>query len=320
MGKAYRIVIVGAGGLGVPAAWGILELCPPGVTTSIEIYDGENIELSNLNRQVLYGRDDVGKNKAITLVERLQELNELLHKDVSFTAFPQHLLRENFNRLVQADCVLDATDSPESKVRLNDFCILRGINYCYAGAVGTHAIVIPISATRNFNTPCLRCLFGSFSAEELARQSLTCENAGILGPVAGWAGFVQARETWELINAEDKRDMNLGRAFRISPDGSEERVSTFRADPTCLLGCGVLRKKRLDLRDLRCPSTFLYTKLAIEQLSCEETLEVYYDSAQTAENVARSALEHGYQSICSFKESELGHLLLRITAPQTGPS
>lgn len=310
-----RIAILGAGGLGVPAAWGLCAEWPNGTALELHIFDGEAIELSNLNRQVLFGHSDLGKNKATVLAERLQELIQLENRPITIFAHASHIPRNDLSQLAEMNCVIEATDSAESKILVNDFCVLRGIAYCYGGAVGTGGLVVPVNAGASGNSPCLRCLFGSFSSTDYENQRARCQTAGILGPVAGYVGFLQAQETIKMLFANESHSNRDGTVIRFSADAADASRASFQASEDCLLGCAIKNRTRLNLSDKSCPATFLYTKLALEQVSPGGVLDVRFDSAETAKSVKASVLEHGFEGSYDFREAELGHLLIKAPNP-----
>lgn len=145
-----RVLIVGAGGLGSPAA---LYLAACGVGT-IGIVDFDRVELSNLNRQVLHATDDVGAFKTLSARKTIEKLNPL----VKTVLFNERLDAGNVYRILEGfDLVVDGTDNIKTKFLLNDACFFAGKPYIFGGAVGFDGqagVFYPKGGG-----PCLRCMF-----------------------------------------------------------------------------------------------------------------------------------------------------------------
>ena len=174
-------MIVGAGGLGVPAA---MRLAQGGVS-HITLIDPELIELSNLARQVIYRTEDVGLPKAEVAARQLMAR----FPSLDVTPIAAALGEDNAAQLIaRHNFVIDGTDSPAIKFLINDSCVAAGRPFAYGGVLGFSGQAMTVIPGR---TACLRCLFEAPPAEdEIAR----CREAGILGPVAGIIGAVQADE------------------------------------------------------------------------------------------------------------------------------
>ncbi|MGA7870434.1 MAG: ThiF family adenylyltransferase, partial [Candidatus Binatus sp.] len=176
-----RILIVGLGGLGVPASWALGRAGARGMT----LVDPDPVELSNLARQVIYRPVDIGTPKvdaaARWLAERFPDLNVKRHA-VALDA-------SNAARLVAAhDFVIDATDSPAAKLLINDTCIAARTPFVYGGVVGMTGQAMTVIPGE---TACIRCVFETAPDED---EIQSCREAGIAGPVAGAIGEIQASE------------------------------------------------------------------------------------------------------------------------------
>jgi len=182
-----RVLIVGAGGLGCPAA---LYLAACGVGT-IGIVDFDRVELSNLNRQVLHGTADVGVPKVESARESMRSINPL----VNVVAFDERLDVHNVRRILEDfDMVVDGSDTIQTKFLLNDACFFAGKPYIFGGAVGFDGqagVFYPKGGG-----PCLRCMFPKPPPQDRIQN---CNEAGVLGIVPGQIGLVQAVEAVKLI-------------------------------------------------------------------------------------------------------------------------
>jgi molybdopterin/thiamine biosynthesis adenylyltransferase len=185
--KNHRVLIVGAGGLGVPAAMALAHAH----TGEIELIDPDPIELSNLPRQVIYSTDDVGTPKVTAAAGALHRR----YPDVSVAIQICALTAKNASAIISAcGFVIDATDDPATKFLINDVCIETGRPFTYAGVLGMTGQVMTVLPGRS---ACLRCLFEEPpSAEETA----SCRDAGIVGPVAGTIGEIEAAESMRWMD------------------------------------------------------------------------------------------------------------------------
>jgi molybdopterin/thiamine biosynthesis adenylyltransferase len=181
-----RVLIVGAGGLGVPAA---LHLATAGVGT-VGLIDGDAVELSNLHRQILYRAEDVGRPKVGVAAKRVAAVAPRCRVRRLDGRLTGENVREVF---VQFDFVIDATDGIASKYLVNDGAVLCGIAYAHAGVVGLQGQLMTVVPRRS---ACLRCLFPTPPADG---DLPTCQEAGILGPLAGSIGLLQAGEALKYL-------------------------------------------------------------------------------------------------------------------------
>jgi adenylyltransferase/sulfurtransferase len=182
-----RVLVVGVGGLGAPAA---MQLAAAGVGM-IALMDGDRLESSNLQRQVIYRTADLGRPKAIAAAERIGARFPQPRLD----ALTEHLTASNLSRLfARFDFVIDGTDQVESKFLINDGAVLHNVPYSHAGVVGFSGQTFTILPQR---TACLRCLFPSTPDQD---DLPTCQTAGVLGPLAGTIGLVQAAEAVKYLS------------------------------------------------------------------------------------------------------------------------
>jgi molybdopterin-synthase adenylyltransferase len=180
------VLVVGLGGLGCPAA---LYLAAAGVGRLL-LADGDVVELSNLQRQLAHVEADIGTNKAVSAAAAIAALNP----GVQLEVIDQHLTEDTIGALLAGvDLVVDATDNYPIRFALNRACIERALPLVSAAAVrseGQIAVFDPASGG-----PCYRCLYDESSAE----TALSCSESGVLAPVVGVLGSLQAMEALKLL-------------------------------------------------------------------------------------------------------------------------
>jgi len=181
-----RVLLVGVGGLGTPAA---LELAAAGVGT-LGLMDGDAVELSNLQRQILYRTADVGRRKVVAAAERLIARYPAVHVET----FDERLRPGNLAALFRRfDFVIDATDGIGSKYLVNDGAVIVGVPYSHAGVVAFQGQTMTVIPRRS---ACLRCLF---PLPPVAGEVPTCQEAGIAAPLPGSLGALQAAEAIKCL-------------------------------------------------------------------------------------------------------------------------
>ena len=184
--KHAKILCVGAGGLGCPA---LQYLTAAGIGT-LGILDGDQIELSNLQRQILFHEQDIGRNKAQVTAERLHALNP----QVLLQVHAEFLSSANAYERIQAyDLVLDATDNYQARYLLNEVC--RGLKKPLISA-SIYQFDAQISVFNYKNGPCYQCLYPEPPPATLTPN---CATGGVLGVLPGVAGTLQATEAIKVI-------------------------------------------------------------------------------------------------------------------------
>ena len=227
MGKAANegVLIVGVGGLGVPAA---LALLRAGVC-KLGLIDPDPVELSNLPRQMLYAEADIGTAKVVAAARRLRERCA----DAAIETYQYELNAENAARIVSRyGFVIDATDNPAAKFLINDTCVAARRPFTYAGVIGMTGQVLTVLPGR---TACLRCLFEEPPGEA---EIASCREAGIVGPVAGAIGEIEAAEAACWLRG----GMPALAGTMVTYDGmtlGRTRLTPIAARPGC--GCGAVR-------------------------------------------------------------------------------
>ena len=216
--RAARLLIVGAGGLGSPAA---IYLAAAGVGT-LGVVDDDVVELSNLHRQILHTEQDLGRPK----VESARAMLEALNPQVAVRTHNERLRASNIEGLIaDYDVVVDGSDNFPTKFLVNDACVLAGKPLSLAGIHRFEAQVMTIVAGRG---PCYRCIF----IEPPPQGAVpTCQEAGVLGAVAGLAGCIQAVEVIKLILGLG--ESLVGHILRIDALRCSFRTVPVNRNPRC---------------------------------------------------------------------------------------
>ena len=227
--KAARVLVVGAGGLGSPVA---LYLAAAGVGT-LGLVDYDDVDLSNLQRQVLHGSAAVGRSKLDSARERLHDINPHVHLELHAT----RLTSSNALEIARGyDLIVDGTDNFATRYLVSDASVLLGIPNVY-GAV--HRFEGQASVFGTPGGPCYRCLFRDPPPPELVPS---CAEAGVLGVVPGLVGTVQATEALKILLGLG--DTLAGRLLTIDALSMEFRTIDIARDPECP-ACGTHEIKEL---------------------------------------------------------------------------
>lgn len=220
--KASSVLIIGAGGLGTPSA---LYLAAAGVGR-IGIVDFDNIEKSNLHRQILYSEEDVGKSKAEVAKERLLRVNP----NVSIELHKVRLDSSNaLDILKDYDIIMDGTDNFPTRYLVNDACVLLGKPNVYASIFRFEGQASVFFAKEG---PCYRCLYPEPPPPGLVPS---CAEGGVLGVLPGIMGSIQAAEAIDLILG--KGTPLIGRLLLFNALEMRFRELKLRKNPECPL-CG----------------------------------------------------------------------------------
>jgi molybdopterin/thiamine biosynthesis adenylyltransferase len=232
-----KVLIVGAGGLGAPVA---LYLAAAGVGT-IGIVDGDVVDLSNLQRQIIHFTADVGKPKVQSAKEKIKQLNP----DVKIVTFQTFFTSENaFELIKDYDFIVDGTDNFPVKFLINDACVLAGKPFSHGG-------ILRFDGQTFTHTPgnaCYRCLFNSPPPPNAVP---TCSQAGVLGAIAGMLGTIQAAETLKYLTGTG--ELLTNRLLTFNAKNMQFRtVNVWRSDNCPVCGKKPTVTKLIDYEQTAC--------------------------------------------------------------------
>lgn len=216
---AARVLVIGAGGLGSP----VLQYLAAAGIGRLGIVDDDTVDLSNLQRQVLFTTADVGRPKVVAAAERLAALNP----EVAIDPYPVRFLAANARTLVRPyDVVIDATDSFAARYLINDAARLEGKPDVY-GSISTFEGQVAVFAPGG---PCYRCLFPE---PPPAGTVPICAEGGVLGALAGLVGTWQATEALKLVLGLG--EPLAGRLLLVDALSARTREFAVASDPGCPL-------------------------------------------------------------------------------------
>ncbi|MCP8467693.1 molybdopterin-synthase adenylyltransferase MoeB [Pseudomonas sp. ZM23] len=220
--KGSRVLIVGLGGLGAPVA---LYLAAAGIG-ELHLADFDTVDLTNLQRQIIHGTDSVGVGKVDSAITRLTALNP----DVKLVAHRQALDADSLGAAIAAvDLVLDCCDNFGTREAVNAACVAAKKPLVSGAAIRLEG-QLSVFDPRRDDSPCYHCLYGHGSEAEL-----TCSEAGVVGPLVGLVGSLQALEALKLLAGFG--EPLVGRLLLIDALGSRFRELRVKRDPQCAV-CG----------------------------------------------------------------------------------
>jgi molybdopterin-synthase adenylyltransferase len=226
--RQARVLIIGAGGLGSPAA---LYLAAAGVGT-LGLVDPDRVELSNLQRQILHATSDLTRQKVESAKEKIQQLNP----DVEVVTYPARVEETNAAEIFAGyNFIVDGSDNFATKFLVNDTAVKSGIAFSHAGIVrlqGQTMTVVPGKSA------CYRCVFGQAPPPE---EILSCQQAGILGAVAGTIGSIQATEAIKYLTGFEE-GLLLDRLLTYDAKAMKFHAVDVNRDAHCA-ACGVERSE-----------------------------------------------------------------------------
>ncbi len=223
-----KILVIGAGGLGSPA---LLYLAAAGVGR-LGIADGDTLDLSNLQRQVIHFTGDVDKPKVLSAKEKIRKLNP----DVEVTVYQEMLNAANITDIIKEyDFVIDGTDNFPTKFLVNDACVLAGVPYSHGGILRFDGQTFTIQPGES---ACYRCIFLEPPPPDAVP---TCSQAGVIGVIAGILGTLQANEAIKYVLG--KGDLLTDRLLTFDALNTKFREVKLNKNPQCgVCGTGAITK------------------------------------------------------------------------------
>jgi len=213
-----KVLIVGAGGLGSPAA---MYLAAAGVG-QITIYDDDQVDLSNLQRQIAHGTSDIGLDKVISTLNAIKNINP----DVKVSAHKTRLQDQQLLREVEAaDVVLDCSDNFSTRFAINQACVQQRTALVSGAAIRFEG-QISVFTPGIKNSPCYNCLYQS-DGEELQN----CARNGVIAPITGIVGSIQALEALKFIMGIG--EPLIGRLLLLDGLTMEWQTLRLKKNPAC---------------------------------------------------------------------------------------
>lgn len=239
------VLIIGAGGLGAPAG---LYLAAAGVGT-IGIVDGDNVDLTNLQRQIIHHTADVGIEKTKSAEDKMRAINP----DVKVRTYKQWARADNIREIVRDyDFVIDGTDNFAAKFLVNDACYFEKVPFSHAGILRFDGQLLTVLPGK---TTCYRCIF---NGPPPANAVPSCSQAGVLGVLAGVVGSLQATEAIKYLLGLG--ELLTGTLLTYNALSMDFRKVQLNRNPDCPL-CGehptiteLIDEKQVvcDLKDCKC--------------------------------------------------------------------
>lgn len=216
-----KIIVIGVGGLGSSIS---LYLAAAGIGT-LGIVDNDNVDITNLQRQIIHWTKDLNRQKVISAKEKIESLNP----DVKVIPYKERIDKNNiFDIIKDYDFIIDATDNFNAKFLINDACVLLEKPYSHAGVLafeGQTLTYIP-------NSTCYRCIFNTLPPKDCIQTS---SQVGIIGAVAGTIGAIQAIEAIKYITGAG--ELLINRLFIFNAKSMHTRILKLNKNKNCPV-CG----------------------------------------------------------------------------------
>ncbi len=210
--KEASVLVIGAGALG---SISLMYLAAAGVGT-IGIADYDTVDISNLQRQVIYRISDIGADKTKSAQRAITKINP----DIQVIIYNTFVTADNISAIISDyDFIIDGTDRFETKFLINDACVLNHKPYSHAGIIGFEGQTMTYIPDES---PCLRCVLS-----DIPKNSQTCSQAGVVGAAVGVLGSVQALESIKYIIGQGK--LLTGRLLKF--DGLNMEFRTIKSIP-----------------------------------------------------------------------------------------
>ena len=290
-----RILVIGAGGLGCPA---LSYLTTSGIGT-IGICDGDQVEVSNLHRQILYTHEDIGTLKAVAAKKALLTLNPRVHIE-TFPFFFKPEIIKNF------DVILDCTDSLRTGFKIHDAAFIENIPVIQANIYQMHAQMNVFRHRKQ--DPCLRCLWEDIPRENSSKD---CAQAGVLGMACGALGSLQAIEALKVILGNS--EVLDGKSLFLDLLSYNSRKISFSKRKICSL-CSSKKSKVTPKRNqieisldelLTSPNVFDFIDIRNtplpETFNENKTYIFYCQKGIRSANLTQELRDNGYENIYSLE-------------------
>lgn len=218
-----KVLIIGAGGLGAPAA---MYLAAAGVGT-IGIADADEVDLSNLQRQIIHTTADIGKAKVLSAKETMEAINP----EVTVKTYRTFVTSENISELIaDYDFIIDGTDNFPAKFLINDACVMAKKPFSHAGIIRFKGQLMTYVPGQG---PCYRCVFKNPPPKDAVP---TCKQAGVIGAMGGVIGSLQAMEAIKYIIGQG--ELLTGRLLTYDALKMEFRKVKLPSDTSHCAVCG----------------------------------------------------------------------------------
>lgn len=217
-----RVLIVGAGGLGCPAA---MYLAASGVGHLV-IADDDVVELSNVQRQIAHSSADIGQAKVLSLAETLRDINPYIRVETVQARLRGELLAQQVQTV---DVVLDCSDNFTTRLAINRACVLHKKPLVSGAAIRSEGQIAVFNL--DAASPCYACLYG----EQDMQDNLTCSDSGVLSPLVGIIGAMQAAEALKIVS--DYGESLDGRVLLLDARTMHWRTLRLHKDEACVV-CG----------------------------------------------------------------------------------
>ena len=215
------VLVAGSGGLGSPVAY---YLAAAGIG-HIGLLDGDTVDLSNLQRQILHFTPDLGRPKVESAREKIAALNP----DIKISVIDQWMNEKNFREIISKfDLVVDGTDNFEVRFLINQACVEQRKPYIFGGVLGYSGQVMTIMPGQG---PCLSCIFRNVPSSEAP----SCDRLGVLGAIPGLIGALEVAEAIKVIL--NIGDPLIGRLLTCDVLTMQFMPVEINRDPECLV-CG----------------------------------------------------------------------------------
>lgn len=254
--KNAKVLCVGAGGLGSPA---LFYLAAAGVGT-LGIIDNDVVDISNLQRQILFSNNDIGKNKSDSAKNKLIALNP----DIEINVMNLRLNRDNaLSVLAPYDVIVDCSDNFYARYVINDACFYLNKPNVYASILQFEAQCSVFSAQQG---PCYRCIFPNPPSPELIPN---CSESGVIGALPGIVGSIQAMEAIKLIL--NMGNTLSGRLLLIDAFSMQFKELALVKNQECSLCASKLSYDQLQMPDEVCHFSFSDKEITLDELKYMQT-------------------------------------------------